>query len=1004
MALTRGVLPVNCQGSMSQRALASCSKSMIPSFSRSRSKVFDSLPFHGYPTWNPSVRLRNLPYLVVFRCSNESVSVKDSHLLHTNESGKILSPEAARPDPIRTLLLDNYDSYTYNLFQLLSVINGVAPVVLRNDDITWNDLYRLLYEERAFHNVVISPGPGSPTCPSDVGICAQLLRECHDIPILGVCLGHQALCCVHGAQIRHAPEPVHGRLSEIEHRGHPLFANIPSGVNSGFKVVRYHSLIIDATTLPECLVPTAWTVAEGGVVGLEGWQDGFSPANSGLCREGLFVRQRGDSVGHPEGTLNTSTDGKRATQVLMGVSHRTWPHHGVQFHPESVATAYGKQILLNFQEMTSKFWEDQLCRPKPSTSGDSAALHSSRGQSCSPKDKGGLGEPSISMIYSGEPVRETKHSRLHWQKLPGLLSRAGGSRTLFCKLFAEEAVEDTFWLDSSTEEQGRARFSFMGGRGGPLWQRVTYHITHNSMCDTRGGVLKLENAAEQVREAVIRDGFLDFLNRELELRQCRAEDYAGLPFDFCGGFVGYLGYELKVECGAESNQQKSAMPDAGMFLADRVVVIDHSNDDVYVLALFEDENMSPSSETSTNFSEVSYPLNRDSSSSCPARLTENEEDLSFLGSLLPGSHGQSDRFIDGQTTLAEGTGDGKRREAEAWVEEVVRKVNKLARQDLHKASERMHHVSLVSSLRTTAENVQPPFVAEKSEIEYMKDVKRCQEFIRDGESYEVCLTTQFRRKIAKADCFGLYLTLRDTNPAPYSSWLHFGKDGPCICSSSPERFLQLDQKGVLEAKPIKGTTARGNTAVEDERLKYELQHSEKDQAENLMIVDLLRNDLGRVCEPGTVHVPSLMAVESYSTVHTMVSTVRGKKRSDMTAVDCVRAAFPGGSMTGAPKLRTMEIIDSLESSSRGVYSGSIGYFSFNSCFDLNIVIRTLVIHDDEASLGAGGAVIALSDPAAEYEEMLLKTKAPIRAVSKYENDSKVQNITDQRGPFVPLGL
>lgn len=281
-----------------------------------------------------------------------------------------------------------------------------------------------------------------------------------------------------------------------------------------------------------------------------------------------------------------------------------------------------------------------------------------------------------------------------------------------------------------------------------------------------------------------------------------------------------------MECGAESNQKKSSMPDAGMFLADRVVVIDHINDDVYVLALFEDGNICPSSGTFSNYSKVSYPLNRDNSSSCPATTTvcngsEKEEALTGLGSLLAGSHVQGGHSIDGK---AGGTGDGERRVAEAWVEEIVLKVNNLARQGLHKASERMHHVSLVSSLRSTAENVQPPFVAEKSEIEYMMDVKRCQEFIRDGESYEVCLTTQFRRKLAKADCFGLYLTLRDTNPAPYSSWLHFGKDGPCICSSSPERFLQLDQKGVLEAKPIKGTTARGNTAADDERLKYELQH------------------------------------------------------------------------------------------------------------------------------------------------------------------------------------
>uniref|UniRef100_A0ACD6AG35 Uncharacterized protein n=1 Tax=Avena sativa TaxID=4498 RepID=A0ACD6AG35_AVESA len=163
--------------------------------------------------------------------------------------------------PVRTLLIDNYDSYTYNIFQELSVVNGVPPVVVRNDEWSWRDVYNWVYKERAFDNIVISPGPGSPACPSDIGICLQILCECGDIPILGVCLGHQALGLVHGAKIVHAPEAIHGRLSEIEHNGCFLFNHIPSGINSGFKVVRYHSLVIEASSLPKDLVSIAWTAS-----------------------------------------------------------------------------------------------------------------------------------------------------------------------------------------------------------------------------------------------------------------------------------------------------------------------------------------------------------------------------------------------------------------------------------------------------------------------------------------------------------------------------------------------------------------------------------------------------------------------------------------------------------------------------------------------------------------------------------------------------------------------
>lgn len=262
---------------------------------------------------------------------------------------------------------------------------------------------------------------------------------------------------------------------------------------------------------------------------------------------------------------------------------------------------------------------------------------------------------------------------------------------------------------------------------------------------------------------------------------------------------------------------------------------------------------------------------------------------------------------------------------------------------------------------------------------YMDSVRASQHEIYEGNSYEVCLTAQTSARIQNPSpelFFELYRRQRAHNSAPYAAYLRCGDFS--VLSSSPERFLSVDEQRNAQTKPIKGTVPRGATPEEDAAAAAWLRTDEKTRAENLMIVDLLRNDLSTVSDPASVRVPVLMGVESYSTVHQLVSTVSSRLREGISAVAAARACFPGGSMTGAPKPSTMQIIEGLEGRARGVYSGALGFVSVDGSANLSIVIRTLVAHDEgTVTLAAGGAIVADSDPTAEYEEMLTKLRAAL---------------------------
>jgi para-aminobenzoate synthetase len=262
---------------------------------------------------------------------------------------------------------------------------------------------------------------------------------------------------------------------------------------------------------------------------------------------------------------------------------------------------------------------------------------------------------------------------------------------------------------------------------------------------------------------------------------------------------------------------------------------------------------------------------------------------------------------------------------------------------------------------------------------YLEAVATAQRELHAGESYELCLTNRFSLTVGARDPFEIFRRQRSLNPAPYGAFLRFGD--LTVLSSSPERFLRIAPGGEVEARPVKGTRARGAGSEEDEALREELRASAKDRAENLMIVDLLRNDLSRVCEVGSVTVDELFGLETHPHVHQLVSTIRGRLRGDRDPLSCVEACFPGGSMTGAPKLRSMQILQRLEPAPRGIYSGALGYLGLGGGIDLNIVIRTAVLRDGLATVGSGGAVTVRSDPEEEWREMLVKARPILDVLS-----------------------
>ena len=1022
------------------------------------------------------------------------------------------------PRDLNLLLIDHYDSFTYNLVDSLTQwCDGRVPTVWPGDatasaaaaDPNDTPPPPLLLPTQAWDGIVLSPGPGCPTREDPwTALSRTLIRQSPHTPILGVCLGHQILGVVYGdglegdddddddenektirSIIQPAPTPVHGQVCRVQRvrRPRPEETNddddddddpLWRGLPLVIPVTRYHSLCVNLTTLSSRpSVPLQVTA-----IAVE---DEYNNDNDEQQENESWFASNGGTAAVVAGKLHTgSKEPNGGTVVCMGLRHVSFPHYGVQFHPESIGSgAYGTRLLQNFVEIClqakkNKQQQQQQQRERRPGLRHEQQQQQKQQQQQQSKPFGMPPQWSIATAVKMDQEKDhTSHSatvdppfslpstRPRYQVYMTKVPRSSSSKQ---PLQPEDVMEwwrdepYTYWLDSSDYYESNAaqeapprrncamsKVSILGysnrrveywGHDKP-WNKRGVYVYHDSRStcddaisipsapqifdidiltylqeqhdgkDNKNGLWSTKrthsvswvewNKDQHTNNAWNLPTLIEYTEAELQ----------HLPFTFRGGHVGYLGYEVRHDTTARMMQQQKRRESPQRPDETHLVTTQHVNG-------------APSASDLTTTSDDQVPT---------AAFCWADRSLVF-------DHAKQEWYLVAVTDQNHNETD---QEVFRWINETIDRLH------YYEVAEQTSYVAKVPSQnpKTTLHNgytieqasfngkkkessVGSRFRPNRSKSTYNSNFEDCLKYIRQGESYELCLTNQLESTVVFEDDspsspFDLYRILRRRNPAPFSAFLNwnsqrtsaqgsapFSSASLAVCCSSPERFISVQPTDgtanesstgqlFVEAKPIKGTRSRilpknghaatdGERAQDSERAK-ELRVSKKDRAENLMIVDLLRNDLSRVCAPGSVHVAKLMDIETYATVHQMVSTIRGTLNlNQATAIDVLNACFPGGSMTGAPKLRTMELLNSLEEGvARGPYSGCLGYVSVNGCMDMNIVIRSAVVTPDthcggwNVKIGAGGAITILSDNDDEYEEMMLKASAVIGAVDEW---------------------
>ncbi|WVQ72189.1 hypothetical protein IAR50_001735 [Cryptococcus sp. DSM 104548] len=818
----------------------------------------------------------------------------------------------------RVVILDYYDSYTNNIVTLLAktytdeqVLSNV--VIIKADKYTWAD-----FQKEVLPNVdcvILSPGPGRPENPADIGFALDLLRL-HPVPILGICLGHQAIGYAFGGKITNTPKITHGHVVPIVPVqpalglfASPLWALVEQQADK-FDVVVYNSLAVDPSSLPEELEVTAWSVP---------------------------------------------TPDRPST--IQGLRHKTLPIWGVQYHPESISSTKGSPLLLSFLSAVHNHYHNPASYPP---------LVPSILASCSYHIHPASSFPSSISCHAPLPaLRLVSHSFSTTgkeAKTDDIFNRFVRSPSKADRGKGSERPIGEIWLDGQTPlrptTSSLATPSFV----------LTYSLSTRAV--------RLHRAGKPVATYVLENG-ATFWQAFAHLQASLSSSLSSLPSAFTpsspsasgerdvwkGGWAGFFAYEMKEE--SLSGYLRRPEVDIG----------------------------DGAEEVDACWAWVDGFLQRTSEGEWVARGIVREE----------------------------GGDVGEEGDLEKWLKlEGVRLGLTSAQWETHLGtiSSTLSSSSASSSSSSPSASSPPKpfpfpqFHPTSSGSVYKSEIEDCREAIRQGESYELTLTTSFEGWLPPKeddsegdgnrddDLFEMYQHLRKFNPAYYSAYMHFPNltspssslsspqkptKGLTILSSSPERFLSISSNREVEMMPIKGTRARKcvqEGKVEDERRGRELQEDIKERAENLMIVDLIRSDLLPPCLPSSLTVPKLIALESYG-VHNLVTTVRGQLYPSTTAgaggeLEAIARCFPPGSMTGAPKLRSVQLLDGFEKGKRrGIYSGALGYIGIDGVVDLSVVIRTIIREGDRLSIGAGGAITWLSNPQGEWDEVLTKVKSVV---------------------------